>query len=233
VVLPALSAAQRAGRPLGPAYLRQVACLAAVAWPFFGALAWLAGPAVRLLLGPDWGAVTPIVQWLCIAGLFLPLSALVLPYLVAVERLKSWLPVQAGMQLGRLALTVPAAFLSLELVAAIVALEAAVKGAAAQILLLPHLGVRRAEVLGALARSLPPALAVVGAVGGVLAVPAITATGPAMILAAAGLAALPAWLVALWLARHPLHDEILRLRTSLLARVAVARGHSAPQGTTP
>jgi O-antigen/teichoic acid export membrane protein len=81
VVLPALSAAQRAGRPLGPAYLRQVACLAAVAWPFFGALAWLAGPAVRLLLGPDWDAVAPIVRWLSIAGLFLPLSALVLPYL--------------------------------------------------------------------------------------------------------------------------------------------------------
>ncbi len=233
VVLPALSAAQRAGRPLGPAYLRQVACLAAVAWPFFGALAWLAGPAVRLLLGPDWDAVAPIVRWLSIAGLFLPLSALVLPYLVAVGRLRSWLPVQAGMQLGRLGLTVPAAFLSLELVAAIVALEAAVKGAAAQVLLLPHLQVRRAEVFGVLARSLPPALGVLGAIGLVQAVPAIAAAGPAVILAAAGLAALPAWLIALRLARHPLHDEILRLRASLLSRIASARGHSAPQGTTP
>jgi hypothetical protein len=118
-------------------------------------------------------------------------------------------------------------------VAAIVALEAAVKGAAAQVLLLPHLGVRRAEVLAALLRSLPPALAVLGAVGGRAGGAGHCRRRTGHDLATAGLAALPAWLVALWLARHPLHDEILRLRTSLLARLAVARGHSAPQGTTP
>jgi O-antigen/teichoic acid export membrane protein len=232
VVLPALSAAQRAGRPIGPAYLRQIACLAAVAWPFFGALALLAEPAVRLLLGADWLATVPIVRWLSVAGLFLPLSALVLPYLVAVGELRAWLPVQAGLQLGRLGLTLPAAFISLELVAAIVAAEAAAKAAAAQRLLLRHLGLRRGEVAAVLARSLPPAAAVLAATGLVMAVPALSASPPVLLLSC-GLAGGASWLLALRLARHPLHDEILRLRSALSARLRLGAGPSAQQqGTT-
>jgi O-antigen/teichoic acid export membrane protein len=233
VVLPALSAAQRAGRPLGPAYLRQVACLAAVAWPFFGALAILAEPAVRLLLGAEWLATVPVVQWLCAAGLCLPLSALVLPYLVAVGELKAWLPVQAGLQLGRLSLTVPAAFVSLPLVAAIVALEAAAKAAAAQVLLLRHLDLRRAEVLAVLARSLLPAGAVLAVAAVAAMAPPLRAVHPALLLAGAGLVALPAWLVALRLARHPLADEILRLRDVLSARMGAGAAPSAQQQGTP
>jgi O-antigen/teichoic acid export membrane protein len=233
VVLPALSAAQRAGRPLGPAYLRQVACLAAVAWPFFAALALLAEPAVRLLLGPAWGEAVPVVRWLCLAGLFLPLSALVLPYLVAVGELRAWLPVQAGLQIGRLALVVPAALVSLELVAAVLALEAAAKGAAAQRLLSRHLDVAARELGWVLARSIPAAGAVLLAVLGVMAVPALRDGSAAVLLGSAALLAGPTWLLAVVLLRHPLAGEITRLRAMLAARLASRAARATPQGTPP
>lgn len=214
VVLPALSAAQRAGRALGPVYLHQVACIAAVAWPFFGALGLLAEPLVRLLLGPGWEAAVPALRVLCLAGLALPLSALTLPYLVAVERLRDWLPVQAGLQVGRIVLVGAAAFVSLEAVAAVLAAEQAAKALAAQTLLSRHLAIAPGGVSGALLRSAAPALAALCPVAAIGAFAA--GMGPFALLGLAALCAAPAWWLAIRLVRHPLGAEVSRLRPAAL-----------------
>lgn len=237
VVLPALAAAQRAGRPIGPVYLRQVACFAAVAWPFFGALALLAEPFIRLLLGPGWDGAVPIVRWLCLAGLFLPLSGLVLPYLIAVGRLRAWLPAQVAIQAGRVALVALAAtvFLSIELVAVALAAEGAAKALAAQRLLGRYLELKAGATARVLLRSALPSLTALGAVLAVVALPVLRDAPPWMLLSAAALAALPVWLLALIAVRHPLHEEIARLRAGLLARLERYRAPRArsPQPATP
>ena len=236
VVLPALSAAQRAGRPLAPAYLRQVACLAALAWPFFGALALLAGPVVALLLGRGWEGAVPAVRWLALGGLALPLGGLVLPYLVALGAMRAWLPMQAWLQGGRvLGVALAAAAGSLQAACAAFAAEQVAKAILAQRLLARGLGwqVTRGAVR-ALALSAPPALAVLAAAAAVAFAPATRDLPPVLLLPLAAAAALPAWLLALAALRHPLHAELVRgiavMRDRLRGGGAAA---AAPAGPAP
>jgi hypothetical protein len=151
-----------------------------------------------------------VLRLLCLAGLALPLSALTLPYLVAVGRLRDWLPVQAGLQAGRIVLVAAAATISLEAVAIALAAEQGAKAVAAQALLSHHLGLGPRAVAGALLRSALPALAGLGAAAAVSAL--APGVPPAILLGLSALCALPAWALALWLARHPLAEEAARLR---------------------
>src|SRR3546814_4549025 len=68
VLLPAFAAKLRQGHALKDSYLRGVAYLTAVGWPFSVVLALLAHPILRVLFGPQWDAAVPLVQILCLAG---------------------------------------------------------------------------------------------------------------------------------------------------------------------
>jgi O-antigen/teichoic acid export membrane protein len=68
VVLPHFSAEHRAGAPVRDLYLRSVALVSGLAWPFFAVLALLAYPTIRILYGPQWDAAVPVAQVLCVYG---------------------------------------------------------------------------------------------------------------------------------------------------------------------
>ncbi len=61
VFFPAFARIRDRGEPLGPAYLRVVAGYTAVLWPGMAGLALAATPIVRLLYGPAWAGVAPVL----------------------------------------------------------------------------------------------------------------------------------------------------------------------------
>jgi O-antigen/teichoic acid export membrane protein len=69
VFFPAFARIRDRGEPLGPAYLRVVAGYTAVIWPGMAGLALAAGPVVRLLYGPVWHEVAPMLTLIAMAEL--------------------------------------------------------------------------------------------------------------------------------------------------------------------
>ena len=70
VVFARVAAESRRGDDLSQGYLHRLAILSAVAWPAFLFLAIEAGPAIRLVFGPQWDAAVPIAFWLSIQTMF-------------------------------------------------------------------------------------------------------------------------------------------------------------------
>lgn len=83
VLLPHFSARQREGASAADAYVRAVSLFTAVAWPFYGFLALMAYPVVRILYGPQWDLAVPVAQVLCVWGAFEALFAFTGEILIA------------------------------------------------------------------------------------------------------------------------------------------------------
>ncbi|SHE99711.1 Membrane protein involved in the export of O-antigen and teichoic acid [Kaistia soli DSM 19436] len=88
VVLPAMAGQAREGRQLKPAYLHGFELMSAVQWPMLLMLAILADPAVKVLLGSQWGAVPPLVRLVAIGTMALAPAFLTYPVLVASGRIR-------------------------------------------------------------------------------------------------------------------------------------------------
>ena len=71
VFYPAFARIRDRGDPLGPAYQRVVAGYTAVIWPGMAGLALAAYPLVRLLYGPHWMGVAPLLTIISLTELFL------------------------------------------------------------------------------------------------------------------------------------------------------------------
>ena len=67
VALPAFSAQLRNGGGNRQSFCYATALMTGIAWPFYGVLAILAFPIVRILFGPQWDAAVPVVQLLAAA----------------------------------------------------------------------------------------------------------------------------------------------------------------------
>ncbi|MTV36418.1 lipopolysaccharide biosynthesis protein [Duganella radicis] len=68
VIFPLFSAQAREGRDVRRAYLTTVSYMTALAWPFFGIVALMAQPLVRLLYGNQWDAAVPLIRVICIGS---------------------------------------------------------------------------------------------------------------------------------------------------------------------
>lgn len=68
VVVPHFSRRQRMGHQVKESYLRAVAYLTGLAWPFYGFLGLMAFPIIRILYGSQWDAAVPVVEILSIFG---------------------------------------------------------------------------------------------------------------------------------------------------------------------
>jgi O-antigen/teichoic acid export membrane protein len=213
VILPALSERRRAGYELASVFRRQVICLAAVAWPFFGVMALLlAKPLVQLLLGSQWLAAVPAVRLLALGGLFLPLSTGALTYFTAVGAVGRWVPIAWGVQAARLVLVFAGALVSLPAACAGLAASVALEALLAERLLRARLGYRGGDLLRDLAHNIAPTAAcLAGATVAVLALRA-HAAGPAVLLSVAVLAGGLPWLALVLGSRHPLRRELAALR---------------------
>lgn len=108
VALPAFAAAHRSQSDVEAQYVRSMANITVLAWPFYGLVSLYALEAVRLLFGPQWDEATPLVPFFCIAGAVAAVNALTPTVLVAVGRIDLVTRVELMMQPLRLALVVGA-----------------------------------------------------------------------------------------------------------------------------
>ena len=76
VAMPYFAHENREGRPIGPLFVRAMAMVTGLGWPFFACLSLLAHPVIRLLYGPQWDVAVDPARWLALA------AALALPGLI-------------------------------------------------------------------------------------------------------------------------------------------------------
>lgn len=69
VLFPAFAAEARANRPLAPQYVSAISYFTSLQFPAMALVAVLTEPIVRILLGPQWGEVVPIVRLMALASL--------------------------------------------------------------------------------------------------------------------------------------------------------------------
>jgi O-antigen/teichoic acid export membrane protein len=222
VFYPAFARVRDRGEPLGPPYLRVVASYTAVTWPAMAGLAIMAEPMVNLLYGPRWIETAPILVWIAlgqICFIAFPLNA-DLPILLG----------HRAALLRRNVIDVLCA-LTLLMIALPYGIEAVAAARLAQGLLWvvnfgPFLwrvvGFSGRELAWVLART---ALATLVAIAPVALSYALWAgpaqTGFLQMLVTAGLGVL-AWLIALYLLRHPAYGEIARVIVPVLERARLA-----------
>jgi O-antigen/teichoic acid export membrane protein len=70
VALPAFAARAREGQGVKAAYLRAISYITVLHWPAQVVLALLAHPIVMVVLGRQWAGIVPLVQVMCLSGLF-------------------------------------------------------------------------------------------------------------------------------------------------------------------
>ncbi len=87
VVLPAMAARAREGDDLKESFLHGHMLMSGVQWPALLMVALLADPIVRLLLGPQWTEVPPLVRVIAIANMALAPAFMTYPLLISLGRI--------------------------------------------------------------------------------------------------------------------------------------------------
>ena len=230
VALPAFSQQVRDGQAPKASYLKVLGLITAAQWPALITLILLAEPIVRVLLGPQWQAVAPLLQILAGALCFSFPLALQYPTLVALGAVRV-VPVtilaQSIVSIGMLAFAAPFGLKALAFSTfAIIPLNSLFSLAVVRHFLKfdwLELGTAIAtSTVATLACAAGP-LAVMLMVGGLkaLSIPLAIVAGA---LAGTG------WIAGLWLTGHPLLQEMMWFATKLKSRIALklAGSRSAP-----
>jgi len=228
VMLPAFAAKLRQSHALKDSYLRGVAYLTAVGWPFSVVLALLAHPVLRVLFGPQWDAAVPLVQILCLAGAITPFVHLGRPLFIALGRIDLSLRIQLVVQPLKLGLVVLAAFHGLVWVAVALCLPPMLNAWLAHRQLARLLGYRAGELLASVMRS--AGVAVASAVAPLLVVLTL---GPQpehslLALALGGGGAALGWLAGVIAFGHPARGELTMAAARLFPRFAWGSGGARP-----
>ncbi|MEP9379954.1 oligosaccharide flippase family protein [Aquabacter sp. CN5-332] len=227
IALPAMAAEVRAGRSLKPVYLHGITYITAVQWPALIVLAFLAQPIVLLLLGEQWGAITPLVRIMALGLLLSFPTVLAYPLLVAAGGVRdTMLGSLIVLVLGGSLMTA-AAFFGLFAMAfgwvAAVALQAGVS----LYFLRRHIVFNAGELAGALRKS-----AIVAAASSAVPALAVALNGfdfhlPIPVAIAVGAGAVLVWAISLKWTDHPLHAEAALLLLAIRRAAASARGMAA------
>jgi O-antigen/teichoic acid export membrane protein len=210
VAFPAFAREHHATGTAAALFLKSRVYLTGISWPFFGAGALLAFPIIRVLFGTQWDAAVPLMRWLCFAALVDTLIYQCDAFLVAIGRVRAATRIAVQYQVGRIVLTVAAAFYSLEAVAAVQVLVYAIAVALYYADLNRHAGLS----LRALATGLVPSIVVAAAT---CVVPSVVVFWPGLLqrhmpssFCVAIVGGSISWLLAVMWVRHPLLDEIKR-----------------------
>lgn len=211
VATPSFASDHRAGLNLAASFSRGTAIITSIAWPFFGFIALMSADIVRVLFGSQWDAAAPIATILALTVMPAYLYALGPNILAATGHVKTRLRISLIFSPVHLLGIVLGSFISLFAVAAVWF----VTNSLMLVLYIYHL--RR--VLKATAQTLfTPSLNSIAAAGFSIAAQAITQFAcrqagliplVALIFVAASGGA--AWLLAVWMLKHPAFDEITRL----------------------
>lgn len=222
VALPAFAADLRRGGFDRQGYLYATGLMTGLSWPFFCLLALMAYPIVRLLFGDQWDAAVPVVQLLAVANLFNAPKILAPQVLIAIGAVRTALVTETAIQLLRVLLVVACAYQGFVAVAASQIAVQLFALCVMQVLLRRFVGLGVRELAAASLRSLLVTLA--SAAGPALVAlyypPRPDLLWPPLLLALStgGIG----WLAAVFLADHPLRNEIeillRKLRTAAVRR---------------
>jgi O-antigen/teichoic acid export membrane protein len=208
VFYPAFARVRDRGEALGPPYQRVVACYCAVNWPCMAGLAVLAEPLIRLLYGERWIATAPLLQWIALSQICFIALPLHVELPILLGRMKALIHRNLLDTLASVGLLAVGAYISLQW-------AAASRLAYGIVWILIYAGFLQSLVgfswRQLLANYTKSALATCASIVPLLAIYGFW-QGPheldfgVMVLGTA--AGIIAWLVTLYLTRHPLLEEI-------------------------
>ena len=222
VALPAFARQRREGQSLKASYLKVIELITAAQWPSLLLLIVLAEPIVRLLLGPRWMDVVPLMRILGAALLFSFPLMLNYPILVALGAIRYLPPVTLVQSTVAIAILAFAALHGLYAVALSTLLIVPFAGLLWLLLVRHFLQFGWLELGTAIWRS---AIVTLSSAAGPLVVAVasgweinVPMSGAAAALSGAG------WMGGLWLTRHPLLHEmklgLVALRRRVEAKLA-------------
>ncbi len=217
VAFPAYSKAHRESVAIEPLYVKSVAAVTVIAWPFYGFVAMYALEMLRLMFGSQWDSAAALVPVFCLAGAFAATTNLITSVLMAVGRIDLVTRTELLFQPLRATAIVVVAVVFESLLACALAFLLAF------VLYVPFIYHFKAKTLptdwAALIKQLRTSMVVTA---GALMLPAALSAWahiqqpaylghPLLLLAAAALA-LPSWLIALHFSKHPVTQDPFFLR---------------------
>ena len=208
VILPHFSKQHRDGKIDRDQYLFLVACITAVAWPFFATLAVLSEPVIRILFGVKWLESVPVLRILCLHALLVYTTVLVEQVLISSGQVRTSFRIILAIQVLMIGAVLASATYGLVWVAAAVAgvglVQVCIYQIAGQRLLnIPITSftpIYRKNIL----------LTIITVAPSLFAVTILDGTSLAFIPNAIGVVLLTglAWLGAVWMLKTPLFDEL-------------------------
>ena len=217
VVLPFLSRAKHDNEDLGDIYLKILTLTSIFAIPFFAYMGVNAAEVIALLYGDQWGAATPVLQVMCVAGALFAPTLFFEQMLIANGRpgqAMRFVVLSQCLRLGALAVL---AWVSLE--AAALAL---IVGFLARVAFVVSLARQFFGLdIGGFTRAVLPAVMVAGLL--VLSTVAtrslvVPGVGSFLLLLVTGVIALVLWLLFVFVTAHPVSFEIRRLLDKALKK---------------
>ena len=209
VILPHFSKQHREGAIDRDQYLFMVACITAVAWPFFATLAVLAEPVIRILFGEQWLESVPVLLILCLTAILRYTTALVDQVMRSSGRIRTSFRIILGTQLLGVIAVLVAAQHGLVWVAVATACVSMAQCCIYQIMGQRMLNIRFIEFARAYGKNmlitgatLMPSLAAMLAWGNA---PFALLLNMTILVLATGLA----WIAAIWLLKSPLLGELV------------------------
>ena len=223
VAFPAYAREHRTSNTAPQLFLRSMAYLTGICWPFFAFCALMAFPIMRIAFGNQWDAAVPLMRWLCVAAIIWTLTFQCNSFFTAVGLYRDVTRIELQYQLSRIGITILAAFYSLEAVAASQVLVYMIAAVLYYRKVVQYEPSRFSNVLAAL---LPSGLVTLSSCAVPVAVLYLWPGSPmhhyfsAFAVAAAGGGL--GWLLGIVLTKHPLMAEMLRGFASLARRVGWA-----------
>jgi PST family polysaccharide transporter len=219
VILPYLSRARHEQADLGELYMGIVTFTSIFLIPFFVFLGLNADDIIHIMYGDQWTEAVPVLQVLCIAGLFFAPTIFFEQLMIAQGRPGQGLRYIVISQVLRIAALLALVGVSLEAAAVALIFWALVKVVLALGMAHQHFGLRPLAFF----RALLPAIATAALLGlgiwGVLDV-ADTWDNPFARLAATALCAAAIWLGSIFVFKHPITAELRTLLKKVRARTS-------------
>ncbi len=219
VILPYLSKAKHEQADLGELYIGIVTFTSIFLMPFFVFLGLNAHDIIYVMYGDQWAEAVPVLQVLCIAGLFFAPTIFFEQLMIAQGRPGQGLRYIAMSQALRLLALAALVGISLEAAAVALIVWALVKVALAFSMARQHFDLRPLGFFKALWPAMLTALFLGLGIWGMMDATAAWET-PLFRLLAAGLSAVVTWLASIFAFKHPIAAEINGLYQKLRGRLA-------------
>lgn len=189
-------------------FLKSLAYVTGISWPFFTVAALMASPIIRIMFGTQWAGAVPILQLLSIAAIAHTLTYQCDAYFTGVGRVGIATRTEATVQTFGVLLLVATAFVNLEAVAAsriVVYLLA--------IVVYYHFLLNTAQIgVSDIVRTVVPSLYVTGTSAIVPAISYALLVRPGshewLAIVVSALGGLAGWCAGIYIFRHPLYDEV-------------------------